>query len=111
TKKELKLSEISDIGESNIDMFKAAKEKDFFLGDWVKINKGNNYRLTFEYDGKGLIEEEVNEYIAKKPITYKVNDSIITMNNENYRYKFSNNLMELELSSANNEKIILTRMK
>lgn len=111
TKKELKLSEISDIGETDIDLFKAANEKDYFLGDWIKINKGNNYRLTFDNDEKGLIEEEVNEYIAKKTITYKVQDSIISINNEKYRYRFSNDLMELELNSTNNDKIILTRMK
>lgn len=111
TNKELKLSEISEIGETNIDLFKVAKEKDFFLGNWIKINKGNNYRLTFEYDSKAIIEEEVNEYIATKPISYIVKDNIITLNNDDYRYKFSDDLMELELISANNEKIILTRMK
>jgi len=40
TSHEMKLSEINDIGEMDIDYFRAAEEEDYLLGSWIKIDKG-----------------------------------------------------------------------
>ncbi|MFH1049753.1 MAG: hypothetical protein V1779_02345 [bacterium] len=108
----LKLSEINDIGTMDIDIFKVAGSSDYFLGSWIKINKGDTYRLTLETDGKGVIEEEVNEYIAKKPIKYSVKkNNLIFLNGKEYSYSFSNDIMDLELIGKEGNKVSLTRIK
>lgn|GEM_PF-5027987 len=111
TKKELKLSEINDIGSMDIDLFRVAKTNDYFLGNWIKINKGNGYKLTLEPEGTGIIEEEVNEYIATKPVKYSLVQNSILINNMKYEFSFSEDLMDLELTAENGDKISLTRIK
>ncbi len=108
----LKLSEINDIGSLDIDLFRVAAPKDYFLGNWIKINKGETYKLSIDTDGEGIVEEQVNEYIAKKPIKYSVKgNNIIFLNGIEYKYTFSSNLMDLELIGNDGNKISLTRIK
>ena len=112
TPKEMKLSEINDIGSMDIDYFKVAEIKDYFLGSWIKINKGENYKLTLESEGEGAVEEQVNEYIAAKPLKYSIkNDSIIFLNGIEYKFSFSEDIMDLELLATDGSNICLTRMK
>jgi len=109
---ELKLSVINDIGTGDIDLFKVAKKNQYFLGSWIKINKGEHYKITLETDNKGILEEEVNEYIAKKPIKYSVKDEKnVLLNGIEYEYAFSDDIMDLELIAKDGNKINLTRIK
>jgi hypothetical protein len=112
TSNELKLSEISDAGSSDIDYFRKALIKDFFIDIWRKVSKGNHNVITFLPEGKGVFEEEVNGYIGKREIKYSVKpNNFISIDNQLYQFRFSEDLINLELISDKKEVISLIREK
>jgi len=109
---ELKLSEINDAGSLDIDYFRKAEATDFFLGTWIKISKGNHYILTLLANGKGLLEEEVNGYIGQKEIKYTVKQKdVLAVDDKLFEYKFSDDLINLELIDSDKNVLTLTREK
>lgn len=112
TKNELKLSEINESGIANIDYFKAASTEDCFLGNWIRINKGTHYELTFESGGNVIIEEEIGGYIGKKEVKYSVKgNNKLLIDSLEYQFKFTDDIMDAELVGTSGEKISLTRAR
>ena len=112
TKNELKLSEINESGIANIDYFKAAATEDYFLGNWIRINKGSHYEITFEPGNNAIIEEVINGYIVKKEVNYSTkHDTTLFLDTLAYKFTFSGDIMDVVLKNPSGEKISLTRAK
>lgn len=111
TDKELKLSEISDVGTPDIDYYMKSKPEDYFLGTWIKQTKGH-YELQMSANGDAKVEEEISGYIGKKEIKYSVrSNNIISIDGKEYIYKFSDDIIDLELTANDGSVLNLTRKK
>jgi len=102
------LSGLHPVGDGKIINLKRATEKNFFLGKWIKSDEEKRFEYDFKGDGKGDIETTIEGYIAKKPLSYKVEDGSITINNEKKLYKFNEDKTKIEL--FNGKSIFLERV-
>lgn len=107
----LELSRIDELGTKDIDFYRKARSQDLFLGKWLSDNPSKFYYTTFEANGKIKIEVNVNDYLAKTNSKYKLKDSGIIINKTKYKYKFSSDLMHLELIETNGNVYNLKRKK
>ncbi len=98
----LELSRIDELGTKDIDFYRKARKQDLFLGKWVSNNTSKFYQTTFENNQKIKIENNVNNYLAKRKYTYKLKDSnFIIIDSTQYKYKFSEDLMQLNIIESN----------
>jgi len=108
--KELKLTEIIEVGDPQIDYYKQAQIQDFFLGQWIHYKNNSLYIYIFTGDTFVTIDESKENITQQKKLKYNVkNDSTIQIGSQKFKYKFENDLKKLILMTPNNETLTLIR--
>jgi len=111
TNNTLKLSEIIEVGNPEIEFYRAAKLNDYFLGKWIYAK--NNTFYAYEFSGNYIvnIDETVNNITQQKKLKYTVkNDSTIQIGSQKFNFIFENDIKKLILTTPNKETITLNRI-